>query len=456
MQWVNQSQLLGWFKKTNSELLDKLYPDYAIRVRDFCLADEPRALRNELAEKILLNESNRFKQNSTKRTILFINLSLGGGTLKATQDLAILLSDKDQQNAVYLTPVNAKTWKISSSISNIEAVFDIDSEYVQLTQILKDLGVWHIHYHHTMQFNKSVWKLAIDLDCNYDVSLHDYYFMCPRVNLLTDSNSFCGQPDDANTCNICINRNGVNAASLLTFNDFGNDIVNWRDFYYQKLKNANHVIAPSDSTRVRFLKYFDLSNIVTKYHPEPIVWVDTHKFVNPLKLDSTVEPLIIGFIGVIVYHKGFEVLKNIVEYIAQQKLNIQIKVYGYTQDDRYFSTYDFVKILGAYQQSELPSLIKSNPCDIMFLSSICPETYSFTFSETMTYSLPIISFNIGAITERAIGFDNVEVMDLTLAPDQILNKIYSFLRRYHALEQKVMLKSMGTIYDSIITNYYEL
>ena len=455
MQWVNQSQLLGWFKKTNSELLDKLYPDYAIRVRDFCLADEPRALRNELAEKILLNESNRFKQNSTKRTILFINLSLGGGTLKATQDLAILLSDKDQQNAVYLTPVNAKTWKISSSISNIEAVFDIDSEYVQLTQILKDLGVWHIHYHHTMQFNKSVWKLAIDLDCNYDVSLHDYYFVCPRVNLLTDNKHFCGQPLDTNVCNTCINKNGVNEASLLTFDEFGNSIISWREFYYEKLKNAKHVIAPSDSTKMRFLKYFELPNIITKYHPEPIIEVDTHKFVNPLKLKDTTESLVIGFIGIVAHHKGFRVLKNLAEYIAQHKLNIQITIYGYTQNDPYFSTYNFVKILGAYKPSELDSLISNHPCDIMFLSSIWPETYSFTYSETMAHSLPIISFNIGAITERAIGYDNVEVIDLTLQPEQILNNIYQFLRRYHSLERKAMLKRMGTTYDSIIENYYE-
>ena len=443
------------FKKTNSELLDTLYPDYATRVRDFCLADEPRSLRNELAQKILSDESKRFRSDTIKRTILFVSLSLGGGTLKAAQDLAILLSEKDQQNVIYLKSVNAQNWKVSSSISNVEATFNINKEYIELIEFLKDLGVWHIHYHHTMQFNKSVWKLAIDLDCNYDVSLHDYYFVCPRVNLLTDNKHFCGQPLDTNVCNTCINKNGVNEASLLTFDEFGNSIIGWREFYYEKLKNAKHVMAPSDSTKMRFLKYFELPNIITKYHPEPIIEVDTHKFVNPLKLKDTTESLVIGFIGIVAHHKGFRVLKNLAEYIAQHKLNIQITIYGYTQNDPYFSTYNFVKILGAYKPSELDSLIINHPCDIMFLSSICPETYSFTYSETMAHSLPIISFNIGAITERAIGYDNVEVIDLTLQPEQILNNIYQFLRRYHSLERKAMLKRMGTTYDSIIENYYE-
>lgn len=386
------------FIATNLEKLNGMYPDYPLLVERFIRKDPVRHLRKELGKKILLKEldSAHVTFPAKGKSMLFVSLTIGGGTKVATDDLARLLN-QEGQSVFMLTTKNNKVWELSSHITNAIVEFDIEHEYQEFIDCLKALDVWHVHYHHVLEFGKSIWDIPQDLGCEYDVTLHDYYSVCPRVNFLTTGDVFCGEPDESG-CRKCLKENGVHESSLLNLKDVGGDIVQWRDFFNEKLSNARKVITPSKDTKSRIEKYLPLKNVEALYHPEDI---ETVNIISKPKSEG--EIINIGFIGAIGPHKGLQVIKDLAEEIEKGVENIKITIVGYTSDDSYFDSYDFVKITGRYQQPELESIMTNNQVDVIFLASIWPETFGYTYSEVVRLGYPVVTFNHGAIVERARG-----------------------------------------------------
>lgn len=432
------------FIATNLEKLNGMYPDYPMLVQKFIHNDPVRKLRKELGKKLLKAEleTGEVLFSAKGKSILFVSLTIGGGTKVATDDLAKLLNEEGQ-SVFMLTTKDNKIWELSSHIDNATAQFDIRTERDELIAFLKDLDVWHIHYHHVLEFGKSVWDLPKELGCEYDVTLHDYFSICPRVNFLTTNNVFCGEPDE-DGCRKCLNEVGVHDSSFLRLNDVGGDITDWRAYFNEKLSGARKVITPSKDTKTRIETYIPLTNVEALYHPEN---VETISIIKEPKLEG--ESINIGFIGAIGPHKGLQVIKDLAEEISQSGRNIKITVVGYTSDDTYFDQYDFVSITGRYNQAELKEIMSENKIDVIFLASIWPETFGYTYSEVIRLGYPVVSFNHGAIVERSVGVRAVKILDLNDSIACIIEDIESLLREKFKFELEVGLK-----YSSVLENYY--
>ena len=429
----------------NLQKLNGIYPDYPVRVRQFVKRDPVRFLRNELAEKLLIEESKSYS-DAEDRSLLFVSLTIGGGTQKAVEELKEHLN-KESQNAYMLTAKNGVIWTISSMASNLEATYHIENqnEYQQLVKMLHCLGIWHIHYHHVLEFSKEVWNIPDDIKCKYDVTLHDFYMICPRVNMLTVNDEYCHEPSNTICNKDCLPQLGVHASSYLTMADFDNDINCWQDFYRDKLSAARKVFTPSRDTKERILKKIPVKNIVAQYHPEPV----KHISFLPSSYDGTL--LRIGFIGAIGPHKGLHKVKEFVEYIAKNSLPVEVVIFGYTSDNQFFEEFEFVSITGAYKSTNLEQLLIDDPISVMFLSSIWPETFGYTYSEVISYGLPVISFNIGAIPERAQNNKNVLILSTSLKMSDVVSSIVAFVDELVPYDFEV-----GYEYQSIIKDYYEL
>ena len=55
---------------------------------------------------------------------------------------------------------------------------------------------------------------------------------------------------------------------------------------------------------------------------------------------------------------------------------------------------------GRYKRSELYDLLSKNDIHLVCNLSICPETYSYTLTETIACGVPVLSYQIGAVGER--------------------------------------------------------
>ena len=61
----------------------------------------------------------------------------------------------------------------------------------------------HAHVHHLMGLPEVLMDLLVEHGVPYDWTVHDYYTICPRVNLIGAGGKYCGEPD-AGSCNRCL------------------------------------------------------------------------------------------------------------------------------------------------------------------------------------------------------------------------------------------------------------
>ena len=72
----------------------------------------------------------------------------------------------------------------------------------------------------------------------------------------------------------------------------------------------------------------------------------------------------------------------------------------------------------------LPSLLIEHDIDILFIPSICPETFSYTAEEAMQMNMPVAVFDIGAPAERVRKYPKglvISEIDAGVAINEITN-----------------------------------
>ncbi len=103
-------------------------------------------------------------------------------------------------------------------------------------------------------------RLIHRLQVPFDVTVHDYYAICPQINLLPWRHSlYCGEPDIAG-CNACIAHRSSHGAR---------DIVTWRAEHAWQFKEAARVFCPSRDVLSRLQRHGLAANAVLAPH-EPV------------------------------------------------------------------------------------------------------------------------------------------------------------------------------------------
>lgn len=81
-----------------------------------------------------------------------------------------------------------------------------------------------------------------------------------------------------------------------------------------------------------------------------------------------------------------------------------------------------LRVRGHYKRTELPSLVEKDRIDIIFIPSVCPETFSYTTAEAMCMEVPVACFALGAPYERVRTYDKGIIIH-DMEPEKILDKI---------------------------------
>jgi len=166
----------------------------------------------------------------------------------------------------------------------------------------------------------SALQAATDLGLCTVVTLTDFWFLCPRINLVRSDGSLCPGAEDPVACALCLRKErrryrlpdqwsgGLAGRTLMDLSRRSNDqlvqaVVQRRAFLLAHLQRARAIISPS-----RFLKeMFEAQGV---HHPR------FHYVRQGLDLDrwTAAEPvsrtagLRIGYIGQVAHHKGVDVL----------------------------------------------------------------------------------------------------------------------------------------------------
>lgn len=419
----------------NLDKLNALYPDYPERVTAFIAADPLREVRARVNRRLMRRLAPRF--------MLHVFHGWGGGVEIAVRDLCARLA-MDKECALVLRSSPGGGMLLSLPGGALPVGYAAGVSMAELCKDLRALGIWHVHIHQTVGLSKEVWQIPAKLKVAYDFTVHDYFSVCPRVNLINASGVFCGQPD-LPTCEQCVSADTLDAETRALYLELGGTVAAWRKFHLVKLKSARALFAPSEDTAQRMARYGRLPQLRHKPHPEsPIVF-------HP-RPHAKRGPLRVAIIGAIGPHKGHQLLLATAVAAKRKKLPIEFVVVGYTCDDGAYAGFGNVEILGEYKQETLPGLLAGAGCTVALFLSIWPETYSYTLSEALRAGLVPVAIDLGAQSERIKRDKTGITISANPGPEEVLAACQRAGAGIATKKKTIACE----IYDEVLRSYYAI
>lgn len=336
---------------------------------------------------------------------------------------------------------------------------------------LKELGVEVIHIHTLMGLNRELITAAKKLNIKTIFTSHDYFGICPKVNLIDLQGEICTDYDDGKNCIDC-NANGY-SKSLVTLMQSkpyrklkNSSIIKNLRAYKQKIitkknktitktepeqisdKKVNNNANNNSSSGAGYVKlreyYVDILNNIDFIHYNSSVsksayekYIDnvnskilniTHSNIEDNRIQkssNSKSPLKITYIGSIEKYKGLYFLLDVLEKLLVDNINgWKLNIYGKNIN---IDTDEFkgkVDIKGTYVYDELESIFKGT--DILVVPSIWYETFGYIALEAFSYGVPVI------ITEF-VGFKDMIIPEVTgivikACEDELYGKLQTIIK----------------------------
>ncbi|MCF0253160.1 MAG: hypothetical protein HUK26_02345 [Duodenibacillus sp.] len=334
-----------------------------------------------------MDKKNNISNDLPVKSVLHITHRGGGGTDTFVFNLISDLRDCGVLSYV-LRPTENKTGSISSSQE--EHLYKIDfNDEDQFVSILKKLGIRAIHVHHFLGYPLGIVDALITSKNRLGVwivfTVHDYFSYCPNVNLMHRDGSLCLNYNKQR-CERCIPVVPPFAKIAVALSPRER-----QERYHQFFKTINKVTVPNRDVASRMEKAFpgiDFEIIEHAYKKTIITKNSIPTYKKNFK--------VVAFIGEISHHKGFNVIKDLANYIKLNKIPLKLAIVGFSYNDKLLSDLG-VTITGKYKgDTDALKLIQYVDADSIFVASIWPETYSYTLSLGLSTGLPCFAFDIGA------------------------------------------------------------
>jgi GT2 family glycosyltransferase/glycosyltransferase involved in cell wall biosynthesis len=394
----------------SQRLLNLRHPNYDRFIDSFLAQDPLLSMRRRIDERRLLAVEGQFA--------LLVTLALTGGVARFVTDRCRELTAQGFVPLV-LRPAAAgdsrrcELWSEALDLPNLQ--FAIPAELPELTALLRKLRLHAVEIQHFLHLDPAVVEAVRALPVPYDVVVHDYSWICPRVTLIDGSNRYCGEPT-VSVCQACVRRNGSELGESISVAALRTRSGAW-------LRGARRVIAPSADTAQRFGRYFsDLSVDVRPHTP----------LIEPLRFEPNStrrQTFRVALIGAIGTHKGYRILLSCARDARARKLPVEFVVIGHTENDAPLLATRKVFITGHYGEAEAPHLLQRERPDVAWLPSVWPETWCYTLDYALAAGLPIAAFDLGAIAERLRAAGVGELLPMELDPSEINDRLIELCDR---------------------------
>jgi len=258
------------------------------------------------------------------------------------------------------------------------------------------------------------------------VTLHDFWFVCPRITLLKPTGALCTVPENVAECAWClatgkrrfrwleiVSRGVAGAvaqrllvsppvARLLGIQPDASEIADRRELLLNALKQADIILSPSEFLRDIFIRQgIDPAKILYSR-----LGLDTSHWIIPSGSAPEVsEDLRIIYIGQLAPHKGVHLLIEAFNRLAFSSRRAQLKIYG---DLNVFSDYarslrktadgnSAVQFAGRFDNRRVAEIL--NKADVLVAPSIWYENSPIAIMEALTTGTPVVTANLGGMPE---------------------------------------------------------
>lgn len=365
------------------EKLRRLHPSYDGIVHAFVGADPARGAR-------LAVDAARIRARGLP-CVLAVLHDRSGGTLRHATELAAHLDQRAAFFSLTPTPGNAVRLELVEPGAGFRLEFGLPGQWEALLDVLRGLGIAHVHYHHLLGHRDEILHLGEQLGVRWDFTAHDFYSMCPQISLTDENDRYCGETGHGE-CAHCVPRAPAPG---------GLDITRWRERHAELLAQARHVLAPSRDTARRFARMFPQADVRLAPHtdmaalpalPAPVV--------TPLAAGARLKVVVLGGLSRI---KGADVLEDVASLAARSGAPIEFHLVGHAYRELLKQPRAALTVHGPYLDSDLPGLLAWIRPDVVWFPALWPETYSYTLSSALVAGLPVIAPDIGSFPERLSG-----------------------------------------------------
>ncbi len=249
------------------------------------------------------------------------------------------------------------------------------------------------------------------------LTLHDYWFICPRHTLLRGDGSLCEQiPEDPRECVWCHERlwesrtRKLNAltgglahkAAIATMPDAQRARMQARrDLTAQALAVPAYVISPSHFLATRFRPWVDdarLRVIRLGLDLTPFEQLPARAIARPNA------PLRIGFIGQIAPHKGVHLLIEAFGALRTAQRPLELHIYGGMGDDAYATALNHaagrdprITLHGRFDNAGVARILAD--LDTLVVPSTWYENMPLSILEAYAAGTPVVTTSTGGMAE---------------------------------------------------------
>lgn len=401
------------FLEEHEKILLKKHPYYNRDVAKYFTLDPNREIR----EFVKLNLLRKCKE---LKTILAFDHNLGGGAAKYLVGKKDYYVKAGRAFVILRFDFNKEFYIINfySQECNLKLHIKKRSDWVEVAEYLGVSEIWVnelVTYPDLYLMLKEIKEFSFNHSVPIKMLIHDYFSVCPTINLLNYRERYCGVPE-CKECNECLKK--VKSLQSLDYES----MEKWRKEWGEFIRSCHEVVVFSE----------DSKNIVERaFGPLENILVIPHRIDYLPKLEKKykiTKTLNIGLLGVLTKHKGRSLVAQMVQIIEREKLNVRIILIG--SSSKVIKS-DVFKQTGAYTRDSIPRLILENDIDVFLIPSIWPETFSYTTEEIMTIGLPVMCFNIGAPAERVKRYEkgiiipeiSAEAVVKTIRENEVIAKL---------------------------------
>jgi len=260
-----------------------------------------------------------------------------------------------------------------------------------------------IHIQHLKGLSGSFIKVAKRKKIPTVLTLHDFWFMCDRIQLLTTSLKRCNGPVYGLKCPTCLIPNPDGQFVRLLYPLYAT-LYLIRTLYLKRLlKKADLIISPSNFLRNRFLEY--------GIPESQIIFSDNGLNTNLYKpaARNSNNTIKFAFIGSLMPHKGVHLLIEAFNKIKDCRA--QLLVFGdpayspaYYEKLKQMATNLNIKFMGSFNNKRIYKIFAG--IDALVVPSIWSENSPITMHEAALAGVPVLASNIGGMAELVERMEN--------------------------------------------------
>lgn len=417
-------------------VLNERYPDYHGQIHNFLDTDPMAPVRNRLQISLWRD----------RPIAVFISLASGGGVDTNIEFLAEKLKGEGYHVLIARNASNGSRfgYALTEWGSTNRTLYPKAGGLDALCADLLILTPRFIHLHHLIDVEDGMDRFLKGAGIPYFVTLHDFFYACPRVTLLDDGGEYCDLPDFS-ACNTCLKRGGAHSHLHGDYRAVWQDIVRWRDKWHDLLKQADGLFAPSQATADLYHRVFAGLTIDVRSHLGGATpTVESQPITAPAKIK-------IALLGALGPHKGSAEIVALLRWAEKREPDLAFALIGYSDRNDQMLSFPNLRDFGPYTPETLEEKVRESGAQVALFLSPWPETYAYTLSEALTIGLTPVAYDLGAPGGRltALGVGQL------VPPDASHAQIIKAIRAAAATKITPKTYSEGE-YASLIDDYYQL